>query len=64
MTFRWASAAMLPIASEAHAMTAIAHVHRRFSSGNAVSSMRLVTTSAATFVAEAMNAVTGVGAPW
>ena len=32
--------------------------------GNAVTRIRSVTTSAATFVAPAMNAVTDVGAPW
>ena len=64
MTFRWASAAMLPTASEAIAIPAIAHVQRCSSPGNAVMSTRNVTTSAATFVADDMNAVTGVGAPW
>ena len=39
-TFRCASAAMLPIASEAHAIPAIAHVQSRSSSGNAVTSSR------------------------
>ena len=45
-------------------MPAIAHVQRYSSAGNAVRSSRRVTTSAVTFVADAMKAVTGVGAPW
>src|SRR5579863_721287 len=64
LTLRCVSAAMLPIASEAHASAAIAHVQRRASPGNATTSTRNVTTNAATFVADDMNAVTGVGAPW
>src|SRR3954463_9350023 len=54
---------MLPTASEAQAMPAIAHVQRCSSPGNAVTSRRYVTTSAAILVADDMNAVTGVGAP-
>jgi hypothetical protein len=64
LTFRWASAAMFPTASEMIAIPATAHVQRCSSPGNAVSSTRSITTRAATFVAEDMNAVTGVGAPW
>src|SRR5579862_1614140 len=64
LMFRCVSAAMLPIASDAHTIPATAHVQRRASLGNAVSSTRYVTTSAATLVADDMNAVTGVGAPW
>src|SRR3954469_5056747 len=63
-TFSCASAAMFPIASETQAIAAIAQVHRYASCGNAVTSTRSATTSAATFVADDMNAVTGVGAPW
>ena len=55
---------MLPIASEMHAITATAIVQSARLSGNAVTSTRSVTTSAAIFVAADMNAVTGVGAPW
>ena len=40
LTFRCTSAAMFPTASEAHAMPAIAHVHRCCSPGNAVTSRR------------------------
>ena len=39
-TLRCTSAAMLPTASEMHAMTAIAHVHRSSSPGNAVTISR------------------------
>ncbi len=45
-------------------MTATAIVQISLSSGNAVTRMRRVTTSAAVFVAADMNAVTDVGAPW
>jgi hypothetical protein len=62
-TLRCTSAARFPIASEAHAMTATATVQRCAWSGNAVRSTRSITTSATVFVAAAMNAVTGVGAP-
>ena len=58
------SAARLPIASEAHASTAIAIRQTSSCAGNAVTSTRYVTTSAAAFVAADMNAVTDVGAPW
>ena len=49
---------------EATAMPANAHVHRCASWGNAVRMMRNVSANAATFVADDMNAVTVVGAPW
>ena len=55
---------MFPQASDTIAITASAYVHRRSSCGKAVTNSRYVTTNAAIFVAEAMNAVTGVGAPW
>ncbi len=64
LTFRCASAARLPIASDATASAATAAVHSSSCAGNAVLSTRSVTTSAATFVAADMNAVTGVGEPW
>ena len=48
---------------EAQAMTATATVQRRASCAKAVSRMRRVSMSAATFVAADMNAVTEVGAP-
>src|SRR5215475_6444216 len=63
-TFFWTSAAMLPHASEVHAIAAIAHRQRRSSAGNATTRTRYMTTSAAIFVADDMNDVTGVGAPW
>ena len=44
-------------------MAAMAIVHSSASAPNAVVSRRRVTTSAAAFVAAAMNDVTGVGAP-
>src|SRR3954452_19290127 len=62
-TPRWTSAAKLPIASEQTAIAAIATVQRCAFAGNAVTRTRNVTTRAAVFVAAAMNAVTGVGAP-
>ena len=62
-TSRCTSAARLPIASDATAIPANAHVQRCASCGNAVCSRRRPSTSAATFVAADMNAVTGVGAP-
>ena len=40
LMFRCVSAAMLPIASDAHAMPAIAYVQRCSSLGNAVTSTR------------------------
>jgi hypothetical protein len=46
------------------AITATAIVHTSLCSGNAVTSTRSITTSAAVFVAADMNAVTDVGAPW
>src|SRR5579862_9220537 len=58
------SAARLPTTSEATAMPANAHDHRCSSCGNAVRTMRKVRANAATFVADDMNAVTVVGAPW
>src|SRR6185437_3492794 len=57
------SAARLPITSEQTAIAASATVQRCAWLGNAVTSTRSVTTSAAALVAAAMNAVTGVGAP-
>ena len=63
LTFRCTSAARLPTASEAHASTATTIVQRCASCGNAVRSTRSITISAVAFVAAAMNAVTGVGAP-
>ena len=62
-TFRCTSAARFPIASDATAIPANAHVQRRASCANDVSSTRSASSSAATFVAADMNAVTGVGAP-
>ena len=62
-TFRCTSAARLPIASEATAIPANAHVQRCASCGNAVRSRRNASANAATFVAADMNAVTVVGAP-
>src|ERR687891_2930005 len=64
LTSLCASAARLPHASETHAMTATAIVQMSLSSGNAVTRIRSVITSAAVFVAADMNAVTEVGAPW
>ena len=61
---RWASAPRFPQASEIAASTATAIVHTSLWSGNAVTSTRSMTTSAAVFVAADMNAVTEVGAPW
>ena len=61
--FRWTRAAMLPQASETHAITATAIVQRSSSAGNAVTSSRIARTSATAFVAADMKAVTGVGAP-
>ena len=61
--FRCTSAARFPTASETHASTAIAIVQRCSCSGKATTRIRSVRTSAATFVAAAMNAVTEVGAP-
>src|SRR5579862_688591 len=63
-TFRWTSAAMLPHARDAHASPAIVHRHSSWSCGNVTERTRYATTSAAIFVADAMNDVTGVGAPW
>ena len=63
-TSRCASAARFPQASEMHAITATAIVQTSASLGNAVTSTRRKTTSAAVFVAADMNAVTEVGAPW
>src|SRR3954467_3939967 len=63
----WTSAARFPTASEQHAITAIVTVQSRASCGNAVTRTRIVSTSAAVFVAADMNAVPGVGAlsyPW
>src|SRR5919109_3823954 len=64
LTSRWTSAAKLPTTSEATAMPANAHDHRWSSCGNAVRRTRTVSTNAATLVADDMNAVTVVGAPW
>src|SRR5581483_32246 len=58
------SAARLPMTSDATAMPASAHVQRCASCGNAVRITRKVSANAATFVADDMNAVTVVGAPW
>jgi len=62
-TRRCTSAARLPIASDAQTITATAIVQRCASAGNASRSTRSVTSRATVFVAAAMNAVTGVGAP-
>ena len=56
-------AARFPQASEMQTMTASATVQSSSSPGKAVTSTRIVTMTAATFVAADMNAVTGVGAP-
>ena len=61
--FFWTSAAKLPSTSEQTAITAIAIVQSSSSCGKAVTRIRSVSSSAATFVAAAMNAVTEVGAP-
>ena len=63
-TSRCTSAAKLPMTSDATAMPANAHDQRCVSCGNAVRSTRSMSTNAATFVADDMNAVTVVGAPW
>ena len=60
----WTSAARFPQRSDTAAITASATVQSSSSDGNATSSTRIVTMSAATFVAADMKAVTGVGAPW
>ena len=62
-TFAWASAAMLPQASEMHARTAIAILQSSSLAGNATVSRRSATASATALVAAAMKPVTGVGAP-
>ena len=54
---------MFPTASETIAITATASVQRCSCSGKATVRIRSVSTSAATFVAADMNAVTEVGAP-
>ena len=59
----WTMAARLPTASETHTMTASAIVQSSASPGNAVVRRRSASTSAVAFVAAAMKAVTGVGAP-
>ena len=53
----------MPTASDTHTMTASAIVQSSASPGNAVVRRRSASTSAVTFVAAAMKAVTGVGAP-
>ena len=63
LTFVWTSAARFPITSEATAIAANATDQRCSSCGNAVSITRIASTSAATFVAADIHAVTGVGAP-
>ena len=63
LTLRCASAARFPTASETHASTATAIVQTSSWPGKATTRIRSVTTSAATFVAADMNAVTDVGAP-
>jgi hypothetical protein len=63
LTLVWTMAARLPTTSDTHTMTARAIVQSSASSGNAVVRSRSVRTSAAAFVAAAMKAVTGVGAP-
>src|SRR5215213_7567265 len=63
-TSRWTSAARFPTASEAQASTATAIRQVSSWSGKAVVRTRMVTTTAAAFVAADMNAVTEVGAPW
>ena len=62
-TLRCASAARLPITSDATAMTATAIDQISDCSGKAVTRTRSMTTSATAFVADDMNDVTGVGAP-
>ena len=62
-TFICTIAARFPQASEKQTITASATVQSSSSEGKAVTSSRSVTTRAATFVAAAMKAVTGVGAP-
>ena len=64
LTSVWTSAARFPQASEMQTITASEIVQSSSSEGNAVTSRRIVRTSAAIFVAADMNAVTGVGAPW
>ena len=64
LMFRWTSAARFPTASDAHAITASAIVHRSSWFGNATLSTRRMRISAVAFVAADMKAVTGVGAPW
>jgi hypothetical protein len=63
-TFVCTRAPRFPHASEMQTITASEIVQRFSSDGNAVTSRRIVRTSAAIFVAADMNAVTGVGAPW
>src|SRR5579871_2108352 len=63
LTFDWTSAARLPITSDATAIAANATDQRCSSRGNAVVTRRNASTSAATFVAADIHAVTGVGAP-
>ena len=53
----------MPIASEIVAMIAKAQPQRCWSAGNAVVIRRNVSSSAATFVADDIQAVTVVGAP-
>ena len=63
LTFVCTSAATLPTTRDVTASTASVIVQRRASCGNAVFSTRRIRTSAAAFVAAAMNPVTGVGEP-
>src|ERR671922_145836 len=62
LTSDWTRAARLPHASEIETITARAIVQSFSSCGKAVLRRRSVKTSAATFVAADMKAVTGVGA--
>ena len=61
--FFWPMAANDPSTIEAIATNTTICCHCETMPGNAVSATRVNTASAATFGAEAKNAVTGVGAP-
>ena len=63
LTFVWRSAPRFPIANEAITIAARPICHTSDWRGNAVTSTRSANTSATTFVAADMKAVTGVGAP-
>ena len=64
LTSRCATASTLPTTIETPDNTAIAGARSHCSPMNATSSTRTSATKTATFVAAAMNAVTGLGAPW